>query len=826
MKNAAILPASILCFILMAGTSFATTYYVNDATGNDSWPGVSPEYPKKTIQAGINASANGDTVIVADGTYTGDGNRDIDFKGKSIVLQSENGSADCIIDGTGFSYGAFFFHLSETADSVVDGFTITNAYSTYGGAISCYNSSPTITNCTISNSRAWYGGGIYLYQSEAQIISCVITNNIAGTLSSSGYGAGIYISGGGPTIAHCLIAGNFFLAGGEGGGVYCSSNNTTIFGCVITGNRGRRGGGIYSGSSSITNCLISGNRASGGEGGGIYAVGSGPTITNCTLADNYASNTGGGIQCQESSPTIVNSILWHDVPEEIYTYGSSSPTLDYCNIEGGWSGTGGNNLSVEPLFTSRGYWEDSYWVQGDYHLLGGSPCIDTGTAGSAPSDDIDGEARPQGNDVDIGADEFLDTDGDGLGDWSEQNTFGTDPEDPDCDDDDLNDCQEVITCGTDPLDPDTDNDGMWDGWEVFYGLDPLNDDAGEDIDEDNYTNYHECVAGTNPLDDSSFFNFAYAERESSSQLLSMGTQIKMLWSSVEGKHYVVYYSESEFGAAMLWSLAEDMVPASETGTTMWTDDGSLTGSSPEEVPHRYYRINVYGPHGEKVSTPDIVGLYWMSVDPGRNLASTPLIPYDSSLEKVIGDSLTGSENKYWSDTIEAWDPQQERYYRAWYKPSWNTWIDWDQETPPGFDFEADTSYWINVQVWNDPKDVCFVGKVAHTERSIGVQAGRNLAGLSFPANVGLADSNLVESGFTGNSVKFWSDTVEWWNPVTEDYDRVYYDTDPFDPRWRNWDSTAADRDFLPCEGFWVNVMVWNSPFTWTVPVPYTWPSNY
>jgi hypothetical protein len=91
-------------FICLAS---AETVYVNDAKGDDA-TGVRGDknHPFKTIQSGIDAAEKGDTVLVADGTYTGERNKRLDFYGKAIIVKSEHGAESCIIDCEGEGNGS------------------------------------------------------------------------------------------------------------------------------------------------------------------------------------------------------------------------------------------------------------------------------------------------------------------------------------------------------------------------------------------------------------------------------------------------------------------------------------------------------------------------------------------------------------------------------------------------------------------------------------------------------------------------------------------------------------------------------------------------
>ena len=281
---------STTCFAVAAAAQ--TTWYVD--VGNCPGPGMgSQEDPFCTIQVGINASTDGDTVIVADGVYTGLGNRSLVFGGKAIVLRSASGPANCIIDCQSGGRG-FIFYEVDTPATVVDGFTITNGLGHPGGAIySYYFSSPTITNCILTGNTGDSGGG---------------------------------------------------------GGIYCAMCFTTITNCTISGNTAiGDGGGVYTegGDPTITNCMITGNTTDS-NGGGVYSSYSNPTISNCTITGNTAGTAAGVYFHGESTPTITNSILWGNGTEEIYVDASSTLVVSYSDVQGGWPGMG--NIDADPRF--------------------------------------------------------------------------------------------------------------------------------------------------------------------------------------------------------------------------------------------------------------------------------------------------------------------------------------------------------------------------------------------------------------------------------------------------------------------------------------------
>ena len=324
----------------------------------------------ETIQAAIDASTDGDMVLVAPGVYTGLGNKDLNFGGKEIILLGSAGAEETIIDCEGTGRG-FLFESSEGPDAIVDGFTVTGGAADWGGAVYCSQSSPTMRNCIArQNSAQRDGGGLYCFEADLRIVDCLITENQAG----EGFtGGGIYLRRSAPIIMNCVVADNIAE---NGAGICCELNSEPL----------------------IANCLIARNTAVD-YGGGFYIANShGPSVINCTITANVAEYTGGayGYNC---SPDFVNCVVWDNVGiNQLWFRFGGYPSVTYCDVQGGYDGEG--NIDADPLFVDPG--------NHDYHLSPGSPCIDAACNVAVPLDSTDLD----GND-DTAEQTPLDLDGEG-----------------------------------------------------------------------------------------------------------------------------------------------------------------------------------------------------------------------------------------------------------------------------------------------------------------------------------------------------------------------------------------------------------------------------
>ena len=350
-----------------------TNYYVNGTTGNDDWDGTAPVWrgetqgPKKTIQAGIYAAGPGDTVIVADGIYTGPGNIDLDLGDRLITVRSANGPANCIIDCQGAGRG-LHFGSGATELATIGGLTIRNGKADNGGGIFCWYGKPTIINCVITgNTATEVGGG--LYGCCGLIQNCVIAGN------SARFGGGLAFCDG--VIQDSVISQNT-AAEQVGGGLYdCGGiiqNNT------ISANSARWGGGLGYCNGAIRNNMISANMSTDRVGGGLCECNG--KIENNTITGNSAPWGAGLGYCDG---TIQNCIIWgNTVSYGAQLYDSATPI--YSCIQD-WTAGGKGNVPTDPQFVHS--------AGADYRLSLNSPCIDAGNSEEWMWDALDLDGNPR-----------------------------------------------------------------------------------------------------------------------------------------------------------------------------------------------------------------------------------------------------------------------------------------------------------------------------------------------------------------------------------------------------------------------------------------------
>jgi hypothetical protein len=421
--------------------------------------GSGADYDFDTIQAGIDAAVDGDTVLVAPGEYVI--TEPVTFRGKAITVKSEAGRDETTIrmgTPTNTNRGSVVvFENNETDASILDGFTIAGGIGSWvssasayaGGGIYFDASSGTIRNCAIVQNRVEVsGGGIFCaYSCSPRLIDCIIAEN-----SAEDSGGGVFAwSGVSLNMTNCIIRENLAERtgswGGVGGGVLCYVDSSmTINNCIIAENSaGRGGGGVFCGenSSSVTlsHCIIVGNTAGLGGGGLEIWHKASADLINCVIAQNTTA-AGGGIICtpygyQGCSVMVTNSIIWGNEASngrEIRVENPATFSISYSNVAGGQAEVsveggctldwGEGNIDTDPLFARLGYLEkkgtrdssDDVWVEGDFHLNSQSgrwdpnslswvqddvtsPCIDAGD----PNSDWSAELWPHGERINMGA---------------------------------------------------------------------------------------------------------------------------------------------------------------------------------------------------------------------------------------------------------------------------------------------------------------------------------------------------------------------------------------------------------------------------------------
>jgi len=264
-----------------------------------------------TIQAGINAASNGDTVLVQPGTYV----ENINYNGKNITVGSLflttadiSYISQTIIDGNQ-NGSVVTFENGEENTSVLTGFTITNGlgsgtYPTYyGGGVTFKNySNPTLDNLFISGNfvtgkGASNGGGIHCHSSNPILNKIIVSGN-----SVTWDGGGIYFHYSDPILTNFIIYDN--SAGSSGGGICCYYSNPQLSNVTIRNNMSERGGGSYFGNSNavLTNVTICNNYAFGSYvgGGGIICIDSNISLSNVSIFCNITDSYGGGIYSSSS----------------------------------------------------------------------------------------------------------------------------------------------------------------------------------------------------------------------------------------------------------------------------------------------------------------------------------------------------------------------------------------------------------------------------------------------------------------------------------------------------------------------------------------------
>jgi len=431
-------------YVSVFPSSSESIYYVDGENGDDAPSNGSQSAPWRTITYALSqVSDAGVEIRIASGIYDRDLGETFPIQLSPGIRLVGAGKDTTIISGES---GASVLYIGSAttdflSDTLVSDLTLQNG----NNGLQLYSSelhtvAPTISNLILR----WNGNGIYISTSATYKDGATVTPTISNTEIISNTQYGIFMRAYGyfsrssvsPLIDNCLVKGN------GSHGIYIQSsavsvNNTVASPQIIATDIVNNGGhgiyaeGRYEGwvnaqikrsqiennqgygffwdqginrgniNTSITNTVIALN-----DSGGLYldlsseySGSSKLRMTNSTVVDNdnygiYWQRTYSHLY-RDVIPQVINTILWNPEADDLYSTSEtwSTTEIQYSDIEDGDLDGQSGNFNALPLLSN------------DYHLLPGSPAIDSGTYHGAPSIDFDGDSRPISDAIDVGADE-------------------------------------------------------------------------------------------------------------------------------------------------------------------------------------------------------------------------------------------------------------------------------------------------------------------------------------------------------------------------------------------------------------------------------------
>ncbi len=317
-----------------------------------------------SIQLAIDASSDGDVVLVNNGVFSGVGNRDIKFRGKQITVRSINGPGATVIDCEGTytdMHRGFLFDQNEASTSIVEGIRIQNGFSVEGSGVLIRSGAyPVIRNCQFIHCDATsYGGAIRAYNSHFTLIGSEIRDCYA---SDGGGGVALF---GGESLQPVIYRTTFIdnAAGMEqAGGVYLQDDSEpAITSCEFDTNAGI----ALVMDSGINSKITLGNTLFSHNCGGVYIKRGRAEIINCTFDANEEFAVRG--DRGRKNIHILRSSLFGETVIDV-------TQADYSNTSASVVGT--RNFDGDPLFLQGPLGE--YYISYDIEENGISPNMNTG----------------------------------------------------------------------------------------------------------------------------------------------------------------------------------------------------------------------------------------------------------------------------------------------------------------------------------------------------------------------------------------------------------------------------------------------------------------